>query len=108
MTVQKWYVLGGFDYHGNLLVFFGFGFLVCRVSNFVRRYSRSGLESASRFFIPNRQYLISDAHGFTYQFLGEIYLLAHIRAITWISVHYCICIIYLFAGTTYLKAGYTA
>ena len=44
MTVQKWYVLGGFGYHGNLLVFFGFWFLVRRVSIFVRRYSRSGLE----------------------------------------------------------------
>ena len=26
MTVQKWYVLGGFGYHGNLLAFFGFWF----------------------------------------------------------------------------------
>ena len=42
MTVQKWSVLGGFGYHGNFLVFFWF--LVCRVSNFVRRYSISGLE----------------------------------------------------------------
>ena len=47
MTVQKWYVLGGFGYHGNLLVFFCFWFLVCRVSNFVHRYSRSGLECAA-------------------------------------------------------------
>ena len=39
MTMQKLYVLGDFGYHGNLLVFFGFWFLVCRVSNFVRRYS---------------------------------------------------------------------
>ena len=44
MTVQKLYVLGGFGYHGNLLVFFGFWFLVPRVSIFVCRYSRSGLE----------------------------------------------------------------
>ena len=44
MRAQKWYVLGGFGYHGNLLVVFGFWFLVRRVSNFVRRYSRSGLE----------------------------------------------------------------
>ena len=28
MAAQKWYVLGGFGYHGNLLVFFGFWFLV--------------------------------------------------------------------------------
>ena len=39
-----WCVLGGFGYHGNLLVDFGFWFLVRRVSNFLRRYSRSGLE----------------------------------------------------------------
>ena len=26
MTAQKWYILGGFGYHGNLLVFFGFWF----------------------------------------------------------------------------------
>ena len=45
MTAQKWYILGGFGYHGNLLVFFGFWFLVCRVSNFVRRYSELGLET---------------------------------------------------------------
>ncbi len=38
MNAQKSYVLGGFGYHGNLLVVFGFWFLVCRVSNFVRRY----------------------------------------------------------------------
>ena len=35
---------GGFGYHGNLLVSFGLGFLVCRVSNFVCMYSMSGLE----------------------------------------------------------------
>ena len=45
MTAQKWYILGGFGYHGNLLVFFGFWFLVCRVSSFVRRYSELGLET---------------------------------------------------------------
>ena len=42
--MQKRYVFGGFGYHVNLLAFFGFWFLVCRVSNFVRRYSTSGLE----------------------------------------------------------------
>ena len=47
MTIQKWYDFGGFGYHDNLLVFFGFWFLVCRVSNFVRRYSGSGLECPS-------------------------------------------------------------
>ncbi len=47
MTVQKCYVLGFFGYHGNLLVVFGFWFLVCHVSNFVRRYSESGLETPS-------------------------------------------------------------
>ena len=38
---------GVFGHHGNLLVFFGSWFLVCRVSNFVRRYSGSGLECPS-------------------------------------------------------------
>ena len=42
---QKWYILGDIGYHGNLLAVFGFRFLVCRVSNFVRRYSGSGMES---------------------------------------------------------------
>ena len=41
--MQKWYVLGGFGYHGNLLVFFGSWFLVCCVSIFVGRYSRPGM-----------------------------------------------------------------
>ncbi len=45
VTAQKSYVLGGFGYHGNLLVVFRFWFLVCRVSNFVCRYSESGLET---------------------------------------------------------------
>lgn len=44
MRAQKWYVLGCFGYHGSLLVFFGFWFLACRVSIFVRRYSNLGLE----------------------------------------------------------------
>ena len=38
MNAQKLYILGGFGYHSNLLVVFGFWFLVNRVSNFVRRY----------------------------------------------------------------------
>ena len=48
MAAQKWCVLGCFGYHGNLLVFFGPWFLVYHLSNFVRRYSTSGLESALR------------------------------------------------------------
>ena len=48
MRAQKWYVFGGFGYHVNLVVFFGFGFLVCHVSSFVRRYSRSGLECPNK------------------------------------------------------------
>ncbi len=40
---------GGFGYHGNLIVFFGFWFLVCRVSSFVCRYSESGLETPFTF-----------------------------------------------------------
>ena len=56
MTMQKWYVFGGFGYHGNLLVFFDFWFLVCRVSNFVRKYSRSGLECPLILsFLPARR-----------------------------------------------------
>ncbi len=47
MIAQKWSILGGFGYHGNLLVFFGFWFLVRCVSNFVCRYSESGLETPS-------------------------------------------------------------
>ena len=42
---QQWYILGGIGYHGNLLAVFGFRFLVCRVSNFARRYSEPGFES---------------------------------------------------------------
>ena len=30
MAAQKWYVWGGFDYHGNLLVFFGFWCVACQ------------------------------------------------------------------------------
>ena len=44
-TMQTSYILGGIGYHGNLLAVFGFRFLVCRVSNFVRRYSEPGFES---------------------------------------------------------------
>ena len=40
---------GGIGCHGKLLVVFGFWILVCRVSNFVRRYSGSG------FFCPHGQ-----------------------------------------------------
>ena len=31
MRAQKWYVLGGFGYHGNLLVFFSFWCAACQV-----------------------------------------------------------------------------
>ena len=59
--VQKSCILEGFGYHGNLLVFFGFWFLVFRVSNFVRRYSRSGLECPSCMVTP--QVLPPQAEG---------------------------------------------
>ena len=61
---QKWYVLGCFGYHGNLLAFFGFWFLVCCVSSFVRKYSRSGLECPESQSHQEQHYLSNK--GFIY------------------------------------------
>ena len=48
---EKWYVLGGFSYHGNLLAILGFLFLMCRVSNFIYWYSRSGLKCPNTILV---------------------------------------------------------